>query len=309
LYLPYNAGGGGNCLPGGSTAPAGGVDLVGLRKYSSPNCQPLTGTGCPPDGVPVFSNIFQEGTMANSNYNGLQISLDRSYSHGLGFQASYTFSKAIDQGASFENELNPINFEATRGVSLLSAKNRFVFSPIWALPVPKYSGFAGKVADGWGVSAIVMYQSGFPIRVQDANDAELMSSFFFEDANTPEATGGIQFVNPKKNNGVWFNPSNFSDPNPGAFGNVPHALCCGPAISNTDLVITKATPINERWSTEFRAEFYNAWNHTQFGNPDGNFSDGAANFVNGVNEGGTFGLIQNVREGPRVMQFALKLMF
>ncbi|MFZ0735521.1 MAG: TonB-dependent receptor [Candidatus Acidiferrales bacterium] len=309
LYLPYNAGSGGNCLSANTVVGNEGVTLVGLRKYSSPNCQPLTGTGCPVDGVPVFSNIFQEGTMANSNYNGLQFSLDKAYSHGLTFQASYTFSKAIDQGASFENELNPINFEATRGVSLLSAKNRFVFSPVWDLPVPKYSGFKGKVLDGWGTSAIIIYQSGFPIRMQTADDSELMSSFFFEDANTPQVTGNIKFVNPKSNGGVWFNPSNFADPNPGAFGNVPHALCCGPAISNTDLVITKKTSISERWDTEFRAEFYNTWNHTQFANPDGDFSDGAANVVDGVNTGGTFGLIQKVREDPRVIQFALKLMF
>ncbi len=52
---------------------------------------------------------------------------------------------------------------------------------------------------------------------------------------------------------------------------MPHAFCCGPAISNTDLAIEKRTPINERLNTEFRAEFYNAWNHTQFANPDGNF--------------------------------------
>jgi hypothetical protein len=84
---------------------------------------------------------------------------------------------------------------------------------------------------------------------------------------------------------------------------MPHALCCGPAISNTDLVISKKTPINERFNTEFRTEFYNAWNHTQFANPDGNFTDGTpAN-------GGTFGVILKTREDPRVMQFALKLMF
>ncbi|MGD0303244.1 MAG: carboxypeptidase regulatory-like domain-containing protein [Candidatus Acidiferrales bacterium] len=302
LYLPYNAGTGGNCIPAGTTL-TNPVNLVGLRKYSSPNCQPLTGTGCPIDGVPVFSNIFAEDTIANSVYNGLQISLEKSYSHGLLFQASYTFSKAIDQGASFENELNPINYNFTRGDSLLDAKHRFVFSPVWMFPIPKYDGFRGKVANGWGVSAIITYQSGFPIRVQDQNDTELMSSFFFEDANTPEATGKVTFTNPKTNGGQYFNSSNITDSNLGTFGNMPHALCCGPAISNTDLVISKKTPINERFNTEFRTEFYNAWNHTQFANPDGNFTDGTpAN-------GGTFGVILKTREDPRVMQFALKLMF
>jgi outer membrane receptor protein involved in Fe transport len=272
------------------------VTLVGLRPYSSPNCQPLSGAGCPADGTPVISNIFAEDTIANSNYNGLQVSVEKNYSHGLLFQASYTFSKAIDQGASFENELNPINPRATRGVSLLDAKHRFVFSPVWELPIPKKEGFAGKVANGWQVSAIITYQSGFPIRIQTQDDQELQSSFFFEDANTPQATGPVQFVNPKKNGGLWFNTSNIADPALGTFGNMPHALCCGPALSNTDIVIAKRTPITERFNTEFRAEFYNAWNHTEFTNPDGNFTNS------------TFGFVLKSRD-PRVMQFGLKILF
>jgi hypothetical protein len=315
LTLPYNAGTGGNCVPAGATVGTNGITLVGLRKYSSPNCAPLTGAGCPIDGVPVFSNIFAEDTIANSNYNGLQLSLDKSFSRGLLFEASYTFSKAIDQGASFENELDPLNFEFTRGVSLLNATHRFVFSPVWQLPVPEYAGLRGKLEDGWGVSAIIIYQSGFPIRMQNQDDSELMSSIFFESANTPELSGPVQFTNPKRLqtlNGVtgnfYFNPSNFCDgtfsytgssctQGLGSFGNTPHALCCGPAISNTDLVLSKKTPINERWSTEFRTEFYNAWNHTQFTNPDGNFTNS------------TFGEILNTREDPRVLQFALKVLF
>jgi hypothetical protein len=311
FHMPYinsPSGAGANipCTYKSPTAPAGctivggvggtPVTLVGLRPYSSPNCQPFTGSGCPADGTPVISNIFTEDTIANSNYNGLQISVEKNYSHGLLFQASYTFSKAIDQGASFENQLNPINPRATRGTSLLSAKHRFVFSPVWELPIPKKQGFAGKVANGWQVSAIITYQSGFPIRVQTQDDAELQSSFFFEDANTPQATGKVQFVNPKTNGGLWFNTSNISDPNLGTFGNMPHALCCGPALSNTDLVIAKRTPITEKINTEFRAEFYNAWNHTQFTNPDGNFSDS------------TFGFVLKARD-PRLMQFALKILF
>jgi hypothetical protein len=277
--------------PGGTP-----VTLVGLRPYSSPNCQPLSGAGCPADGTPVISNIFAEDTIANSNYNGLQVSVEKNYSHGLLFQASYTFSKAIDQGASFENELNPINPRATRGISLLDAKHRFVFSPVWELPIPKKEGFAGKVANGWQVSAIITYQSGFPIRIQTQDDQELQSSFFFEDANTPQATGPVQFINPKKNGGLWLNTSNIADPALGTFGNMPHSLCCGPALSNTDIVIAKRTPITERFNTEFRAEFYNAWNHTEFTNPDGNFTDS------------TFGVVLKARD-PRVMQFGLKILF
>jgi hypothetical protein len=285
------------------------VTLVGLRPFSSPNCNPFSGAGCPADGVPVFSNIFTEDTIANSNYNALQVSVEKNYSHGLLFQASYTFSKAIDQGASFENELNPINQNATRGISLLDAKNRFVFSPVWQLPIPKKEGVVGKVANGWQVSAIITYQSGFPIRVQDQDDAELESSIFFESTATPYMAGPLQRLNPKTNGGLWFNTSNFCDATTilpstggacpqalGTFGNTPHALCCGPALNNTDLVIAKNTPITEKINSEFRAEFYNAWNHTQFENPDGNFTDS------------TFGVITKARD-PRVMQFAIKFLF
>ncbi|MGH9746167.1 MAG: hypothetical protein ACRD59_08665, partial [Candidatus Acidiferrales bacterium] len=298
LHLPY----GNVASVTGPNNPA--ITLVGLRKYSSPNCQPTTGAGCPGDGVPVFSNIFAEDTIANSNYNGLQLSLDRSFSNGLLFQASYTFSKAIDQGASFENELNPIDFNATRGLSLLDAKHRFVFSPYWLLPIPKHDGLMGKLVNGWGVSAIISYQTGFPIRIQTQDDSELMSSFFFEDANTPQVTGKVHFLNPKSTANVaagttyLIDPSNIADPDLGTFGNMPHALCCGPGLSNTDLSIEKRTPINEKWNTEFRAEFYNAWNHTQFANPDGNFSDGP-----------TFGQVQRTRIDPRVIQFGFKVLF
>jgi hypothetical protein len=286
--------------PGGTP-----VTLVGLRPYSSPNCNPFTGTGCPADSIPLLSNIFTENTIANSNYNALQVSVEKTYSHGLMFQASYTYSKAIDQGASFENQLNPIYANYTRGLSLLDAKHRFVFSPVWQLPIPKKEGFAGKVANGWQLSAIIVYQSGFPIRVQDQNDAELQYSIFFEDTNTPYMTAPMQRLNPKTNSGnYWFNAANFCDPTTGqpcpqqlgTFGNTPHALCCGPVLSNTDLVIAKITPITERISSEFRAEFYNTWNHTEFKNPDGNFTDS------------TFGQVLQARD-PRVMQFAIKIMF
>ena len=302
LPLPYNAGTGGTLLPAGTAVGPAGITLVGLRPFSSPQCQPLTGIGCPADDVPVFGSIFAEDTIANSAYNGLQVQLEKHYSHGLYFSFAYTFSKAMDQGASFENELNPIDFKLSRGLSLVDAKHRFVFSPYWQLPIPKHDGFIGKLINGWGISGIVTYQSGFPIRMNTQDDPELEFSVFFESANTPQLTGPLQFLNPKKNNNVWFT-GNISDPDLGTFGNMPHSLCCGPAISNTDLAIEKKTPITERFSAEFRAEFFNTWNHTQFANPDGNFSDGLPE------DGGTFGQILKTREDPRVIQFGLKILF
>ena len=73
-------------------------------------------------------------------------------------------------------------------------------------------------------------------------------------------------------------------------------MCCGPGITNWDMTLTKDTKFRERWNTEFRAEFFNILNHTQFYNPDGNISDP------------TFGFVRGARD-PRLIQFALKLSF
>jgi Carboxypeptidase regulatory-like domain len=297
LHLPYNAGSGGRFIPNGTTV-ANGVDLVGIRPFSSPLCQPLTGVNCPPDGTPVFSNIFAEDTIANSSYNALQVSLDQKLAHGIQFTAAYTFSKSLDNASSFEELLNPINPRLSRALSLFNSTHRFVFSPYWILPIPKYDGFRGKILDGWGTSAIITYQTGFPILISDGNDQELMGSFFFLPVGEPNITGPFQRFNPRKTGGLYFNTNNFADPALGQFGNSSRTICCGPAISNTDISILKRTRVNERWDTEFRAEFFNAWNHAQFVNPDGNFSD----------FGSTFGTVTNTRD-PRVIQFALKFLF
>ena len=298
LHLPYNAAPGGSLFIPNGTTVTNGVDLVGLRPYSSPLCQPLSGVNCPPDGVPVFSNIFTENTDTNSAYNALEASVERDFSHGLQFEAAYTWSKSLDDASSFEEELNPINNRLSRAPSLFNASQRVVFSPYWMLPIPKREGFVGKLTDGWGASSIITYQTGFPIRITSSNDTELENSFFFETPGEPNVSGPLQILHPQQNGGLYFNTNNFSNAPLGQFGNAPRTMCCGPAISETDLAILKNTPISERWNTEFRAEFFNLWNHTQFLNPDGNFSD----------LGSTFGVVTSARD-PREMQFALKFFF
>ena len=161
FHLPYAQNH--SVLPAGSTVGADGITLVGLRPYSSPNCDPLSGSGCPTDETPVFSSIFAEDTIANSNYNSLQASLEKRFSNGLQFQAAYTFSKSFDQASSFEGELNPLDFNGTYSLSQFDARHRFIFSYFWALPIPRYSGFAGKILNGWDLSGIY----SFPDRISN----------------------------------------------------------------------------------------------------------------------------------------------
>jgi hypothetical protein len=289
VHLPY-----GSVPSVGPGNPA--ITLVGLRPFSSPNCQPTTGAGCPTDGTPIFTNILAEDNAAHSNYNSLQALFEKRFSHGLQFQASYTYSKSLDNASSFEETLNPLNRNSTYGSSLFDSRHRFVFNYVWELPVPKYEGFKGKALNGWQVSGIYTYQSGFPIKINNCDDQELQgNTLAFDCPGRPDLIGKFKTHNPRKD-GLVFDPSVFTDSAVGLVGNTPRTLCCNPPINNWDVGIFKDTPIGEKFRLEFRTEIYNIFNHAQFYGVDG----GSSNT--------TFGQPQKVRD-PRLLQFALKLIF
>ena len=283
------------------------IGLVGLRKYSSPLCNPVGGfdeangvwtNGCPPDGIPVFSSVFAQDTIANSAYNSLQASLDKRFAHGLQFTAAYTFSKSFDQASSFEGILNPVDPRRSRSLSVFDARHRVVFSYYWELPSHKYTGAAGKILNGWALSGITTFQTGFPIRITTLDDQELMYSFDFELPGEPDLVAPFHTLKPQSHGNYFFDSSSFSEDNTfGRIGNSPRTICCGPHISNTDFAVLKTIGLSETRRIDFRAEFFNIFNHTQFFNPDGNFSDGSQ-----------FGQITQARD-PRLMQFALKFFF
>jgi hypothetical protein len=298
LHMPYGS------VPqySGPVNPA--LNLVGLRPYSSPNCNPTgapftPGTGCPVDGTPVFTDIFAEDTIANSNYNALEMMVQKRFSHGLQFQAAYTFSKSIDDGSTFEETLDPFNYRASRGLSLFNSKQRFVVSYDWELPRTKYRGFAGRVLNDWEVSGITQFQSGFPIRLNTEDDTELINSLFFLGTEAPSLNGPLQILNPKTNGGFYLNYNQFSDPPLGQFNNgTQRTLCCGPGLIDWDFSVHKKIALSETKYFQFRAEIFNVFNRTNFSNPDGGYSDGAT----------SFGLITSAGD-PRLLQFALKFFF
>jgi len=293
-------------MPNGSIVNGTGqtLNLVGLRPYSSPNCNPTlpaftAGTGCPLDGVPVFSDIFAEDTIANSSYNAFEAMLEKRFSHGLQFQASYTLSKSLDDGSTFEETLDPFNFRASRGLSLFNSHQRFVVSYDWQLPIPQHKGFAGKLLNDWAVSGITQFQSGFPIRLDTENDNELIASIFFLGTEAPQQVAPFQKLNPKTNGAFWFNPNDFQDPQLGHFNiGTQRSICCGPGLEDWDFSVHKKLTLTEARYFEFRAEIFNVFNHTNFYNPDGHFSDGPT----------LFGKITQAQD-PRLVQFALKFYF
>jgi hypothetical protein len=301
LHLPYAQNH--SVIPAGTTIGPNGITLVGLRPYSSPQCDPMTGNGCPASGIPVFTGIFAQDTIASSSYNSLQVSLDKRFVHGLQLNAAYTYSKSIDDASSFEGILNPLPGANNYARSLFDARHRFVVSYYWEPAIRKFSGFTGKVVNGWAVSGIVTYQTGFPIRITSSSDNELMNSFDFELPGEPNQVAPFSWQRPQSNGNYYFNSpasqtSIFSEANVfGYVGSAPRTICCGPGISDTDISFIKNIPINERSHFEFRAELFNLFNHTQFYNPDGNSTDGTQ-----------FGQVTQVKD-PRLAQFALKFYF
>ncbi len=298
--------GGGFHLPNGQSVAGAGQALtfVGIRPYSSPNCDWSTGANCPTNGTPIFTNIFAEDTIANSAYNSLQTMLEKRFSHGVQFQAAYTFSKSLDWASSFEETLNPFNFKKSRALSLFNSAQRFVINYVWDIPAPKYQGIKGKILDDWQISGITQFQSGFPIRLQTQNDNELIGSLFFFGTGAPQMTGTVpQLQNPKvlqTISGVqghyYLTPGQFNDPTQGMFATTPRSICCGPGENQWDLTFSKKISLTEARYFQFRTDIFNLFNKTQFVNPDGNFSSS------------TFGQILEARD-PRLVQVALKFYF
>ena len=176
----------------------------------------------------------------------------------------------------------------------------------------------GKLLNGWALSGITTYQTGFPIRITSSDDIEEFYSTFFEAPGEPNLVAPFKTVNPRAGgcalgtgplsgtgtacvrlSGVVFDQNLFTNSTvaPGTIGNAPRSICCSPGINNTDMGFVKDTPFGERLRMQFRAEIYNVFNHAQFYSVDGNISDGS-----------TFGLAQKVRE-PRLLQFAVKFAF
>jgi hypothetical protein len=307
-------------LPNGQTVAGTGqpVNFTGIRPYSTPNCQ-LDGTNCPPDQIPVFSNIFAQDTIANSSYNSLQADLEKRFSNGLQLQAAYTFSKSMDEASSFEDLINPFNPRANHSLSLFDARHRFVLSYYYDLPIPKYSGAKGKVLNGWAVSGITQLQSGFPVHIQSYADNELTSSIDFSASGVPDQLAPFHKLDPRNNpNHYVFDPNSFTDnavdptqpacsagavfncydPSAlGRYGTAKRTICCGPGLNTSDVSVQKEISISESKHFEFRWDIFNVANHTHFYNVDGNTTDGSS-----------FGVAHKVAD-PRLMQFALKLYF
>lgn len=262
-----------------------------------------------------------------SNYNSLQVTLRKQFSHGFLMQASYTYSKDLSDinailTGSGANSNVPTDLAQQYGPVGFSHPQRFVVNYSYDLPFGQHSGALGLLTSGWNVSGVTTVQDGTPLTIGDQNGGTVYDLGSYDTARAqmcPGATYGSIATSGSITNRLgfaggqgYFNPSAFCSepvaPNsvaagpygvPTLFGNSGPGIILGPGNFNWDIAIVKTTHITERQMVIFRTEFFNAFNHPQFSNPAGL----------AVSTPSTFGQITTTSVNPRILQFGLKYIF
>ncbi|MGD0790256.1 MAG: carboxypeptidase regulatory-like domain-containing protein [Terriglobales bacterium] len=282
--------------------------------------------GCGPGGAPFnapylgnqYINISNITDGARARYDGLLIKAEtKSARHGLYALLSYTWSRTFDSGMADGDGTTPgatyWPLPGTQrtdwGLSQLNLDDQFTASVLYDLPFGKGKRFGGDwsavpnaIMGGWHVNVIEKAISGFPLFVVDSNN---QSGVNFEWNGTP-LNRPNQICNPKLSHPTlneWFNTSCFVEAPAGELGDASRAPISGPRFVNTDFSAFKNFPIHEGYALQFRAEFFNLFNHPQFG------LTGSGIYMQDISSPATFGRVNETVNNPRVVQFALRLDF
>jgi hypothetical protein len=264
-----------------------------------------------------------------SNYNSLQATVRHTLSHGVSFQASYTWSKDLTDLVGYgANYNNASSLSQQYGQAYFNRPQRFVVNYSWDLPFGHPRGLVGKLVDGWNLSGVTVVQNGTPLTFTDGRSGSIfgvsgpistaptLNTVTFGAVNAgraqlcPGATygalttsGGVESrLGGASGGSGYFNASSFCAPpaigNGFDYGNSGVGIVLGPGQFNWDASLVKVTRLTERQTLQFRAEFFNMFNHSQFNNP------GTA-----ASTPTTFGVITGTSVNPRLIQFALKYSF
>ena len=287
-------------------------------------------------------------TTGQSTYHSLQMSVRQRFSQGVQFLASYTLSKSIDNtasgtvsGGNVANEAafsrgNVLYDRANRGLSDFDSTHRIVSSYLWDLPHPAFAaqpGLGKLLLSNWQVAGIVVAMPGLPIDIVDTGSGSLYGLSGGSALSRPNFIPGS---NARSNvpAGYYFNPFAFVRPfvRPGQaipsakgmavagsvgtdIGTVGRNTLRGPGQVNLDFSISKHFPLSETKRLEFRAEFFNLFNHVNLANPISNLNavtaSGTLEQTSGkiVGNAGNFGRITATSNNPRLVQFGLKFTF
>ena len=268
---------------------------------------------------PQYSSVGTHGPssphsapIGSSIYHSLQVKLEKRFSRGFYSVSSFTWSKHLTDSESqwgqflARSSRDHFNRRLSRGLAVGDIPARYVHALVYELPFGRGRRFGGGVSKaanqligGWQLNTIVEYSSGIPIQLSVANDLPI-----FNFKNMPNVISG---VNQAANYGGKFDPATdvylnlaaFAEPG-NVIGNAPHPLSelRGFGIRKEHVGIIKTFPITERVLFDFRVEFFNVFNRTHFGNPNGNVSDPVA-----------FGTIFSQANSPRSTQFVFRVKF
>jgi hypothetical protein len=274
-----------------------GVQIFGVPRGATPGM-----IGNPrANGGP--SALSSEAPVGDSNYHSLQVGLNRRFSHGVQGQLSYTWSKCLDDASGtygLEGGIpwsNPLNGSFDHGRCLFDRPQVLKLSGVYALPFQR-----NILVKGWQMSGGLTAQSGSPWNVIIGFD---QSGSAVANQRPNLVMPADQIITGDENH--WANPAGFALPAPGTLGNLQRDFLTGPGTVDVDYAVMKETPIREQVRLQFRAEFFNLFNHANFALPVANA------FIQTANGGGapnpTFGKITATTTPSRQIQFALKLMF
>ncbi|MBI3697128.1 MAG: TonB-dependent receptor [Acidobacteria bacterium] len=290
-----------------------------LASIAQPN-QPRPGPGAfqPRRLFPDWGTLFVAGYNGNSTYHSGQFKVQRPFSRGFTMLLGYTWSKAIDDtGGTFVGEAdrgnafqNNFDFKSEKGPAGQDIRHRFVLSYVYELPFGKgkpllnRGGAANLLFGGWQINGITTFQSGSPFTVtQSFNGANVDGG-----QRRPDLIGNANGLSHSRPRGQqvaqFFDTTAFRENRPAdvvngpfRFGNAGRHIVIGPGINNWDFAAYKAFPFTESKQLQFRAEFFNLFNHPIFANPGSTLGTPQ------------FGRLSATSVDPRDIQFALKLYF
>jgi hypothetical protein len=278
-----------------------------------------------------------------SNYNSLQVTVRKQYSHGVTLQGSYTWSKSLtDLTVDSANSNNASYLLQQYGPSYFNRPQRFIINYSWDIPFGQHTGIAGKLLEGWQISGVTTIQDGAPMTFIDGaagsaygtngtgttagfGRAEVCPGMTYANIPTP---GGIEARLGGYSGGPgYFNPSAFCpapaiEPNgmtittqaacptcATLFGDSGQGILLGPGQFNFDASLIKTTHITEKSTLQIRAEFFNLFNHPQFAAVDP--SSGTGGTLSSLPQAlvAGQGTIIQTSVNPRIIQLGAKFIF
>ncbi len=301
-----------------------GAAALGCSPFNLPTCDPSSFALNPL----IYGETGYQATDFNSNYNSLQVELNKHFSNGLQLLAAYTWSRYFDQTSNLENNsfnnpgINPFDFASMYAPSANDAPQRLVLSYYYTLPIYHFAHRYRRLTDGWELTGITTFQHGFPVGVFDSAFTSLTCDpvlSFYACPDRANVTGQPLAIGNPRNytiNGApnyWFNPNAFSIPAAGTgIGDASRNPLYGPGINNWDIALMKDIHITESKYFQIRLETYNTFNHTQFlgGSTNGLAGGGIVSDVNNPEFGRVLSVVQGSTDGDgRVIQLAGKFYF